>query len=157
MNAVQIANHCRGIRVGRAKLVKLVNGVCRRFGIDGATVSVGIVGDAEITDLNRRFLNHKGTTDCLSFDVSEGRGAQGGIVFDLIVNAQMAGRQATARGHSASAELALYVTHALLHQLGFDDLDQASAAEMHRTEDEILQCYGYEPVYNDRTRPTETG
>ncbi|HUN80693.1 MAG TPA: rRNA maturation RNase YbeY [Phycisphaerae bacterium] len=148
---------CQGVRVQRTRLIELVDGVCRRFGVDRATVSVGIVGDAEIAELNRRFLNHKGTTDCLSFDLSENRGKRGGVVFDLIVNAEMADRQGAARGHSAAAELALYVTHALLHQLGFDDMDNASAGEMHRTEDEILQHYGYGSVYNDRTRPTETG
>jgi probable rRNA maturation factor len=157
MNTVQIAKHCKGIRVSRMKLIELIDGVCRRFGIDGATISVGIVDDSEITKLNREFLDHKGTTDCLSFDLSEGQAKQGSAVFDLIVNGEMAARQAAERGHSSGAELALYVTHALLHQLGFDDADAASADKMHRTEDEILQYFGYGPVYNARTRLTETG
>jgi probable rRNA maturation factor len=55
----------------------------------------------------------------------------------------MAAREANVRGHSGEAELALYITHGLLHNLGFDDSTKRQAAKMHRTEDEILQQFGY--------------
>ncbi len=157
MITVQITTHYRGIRLSRARLVELIDGICRRFGVTKATISVGIVDDREITALNRRFLHHKGTTDCLSFDLSEKPARRAGVVFDLIVNGEMARRQATRRGHSGRAELALYITHTLLHQLGFDDGDAQSADRMHRAEDEILQHFGYGSVYNTRARATETG
>jgi len=57
-------------------------------------------------------------------------------------------REAARRGHSAEAELALYVTHGLLHNLGFNDATAAQARKMHRMEDEILQHLGYGFVYN---------
>ena len=148
MNTIQITRHCEGIRVSRAKLTELIDHTCRRFGVKNATINVGIVDDDEITRLNREFLNHKGTTDCLSFDLSDKSPRQAGPVFDLIVNGEMARRQAARRGHPTGAELALYVTHTLLHQLGFDDLDEKAAARMHRMEDEILQYFGYGTVYN---------
>ncbi len=157
MNSIQITKHYKGIRVSRAKLTELIDGICRRFGVKKGTINVGIVGDEEITRLNRAFLNHKGTTDCLSFDLSDKSAKAGGMVFDLIVNGEMARRQAVQRGHSTGAELALYVTHTLLHQLGFNDLDEKSAVRMHREEDEILQYFGYGTVYNTRARTTETG
>jgi probable rRNA maturation factor len=157
MNTIQITKHYQGIRISRTRLVELIEGICRRFRIDGATINIGIVDDSEITDLNHRFLNHTGTTDCLSFDLSEKPRKRGGCVFDLIVNGEMAARQAAERGHSVASELALYVTHTLLHQLGFDDLDTASARRMHAMEDEILQHFGYGSVYNTRTRPMEAG
>ena len=152
MNTVHIVEHYEGVPVNRTRLADLVDGICRRFGADGATISVGIVDDREITDLNRRFLSHENTTDCLSFDLSEGPARQDGGAFDLIVNGQMAAREAARRGHSSEAELALYVTHALLHQLGFGDATDDAAAKMHETEDEILQYFGYGPVYNGRAR-----
>jgi probable rRNA maturation factor len=157
MNTIHVVKHYRGIRVRQTKLVELIDGICRRFRVKGATISLGIVDDGEIAELNQRFLKREGTTDCLSFNLSEKPVERGGAVFDLIVNAEMARRQASKRGHSNGAELALYVTHALLHQLGFDDGDAKSAGEMHRAEDEILQYFGYGSVYNDRARPTETG
>ena len=147
-----------------AGLTELIEEICRRFGLDGATITVAIVDDGQIADLNRRFLNHPCATDCLSFDLSDAPATAGGGTFDLVVNRQMAIRQAAQRRHSSDAELALYVTHALLHQLGFDDATDEAAAKMHGTEDEILQHFGYGAVYNTdaprrggMTRPQETG
>ena len=57
-------------------------------------------------------------------------------------------RQAAQRGHSTEAELALYLTHGLLHNLGFNDADKAAAERMHDMEDEILQQAGFGVVYN---------
>ena len=150
MNTVQITTHFEEAPVDRQKLETLVETICDRFDLSGATVSVGVVDDAEIAELNQKFLKHARTTDCLSFDLSE---AQGPRVLDVIVNGQMAIRQAGRRGHSGEAELALYVTHGLLHQLGFDDATPEQARKMHETEDEILQHLGYGIVYNGDPEP----
>lgn len=148
MIAVQITKHFEAVPVDSAKLRKLVRTICRRFGLAQATVSVSLVDDTEIAALNQKFLKHEGTTDCLSFDLSDGAAPGEPRVFDLIVNGALAVREAQQRGHTAQAELALYVAHGLLHQLGFDDATAAQARKMHRTEDEILQHLGYGLVYN---------
>ena len=65
-----------------------------------------------------------------------------------MVNAELAARQADKRGHSTEEELALYITHGLLHQLGFDDLCPEDAEKMHDTEDAILQKLGFGIIYS---------
>lgn len=152
MTTVQITQHFEGVPADAARLEALVTAICARFDVSEATVSVGIVDDAEIGALNERFLGHKGPTDCLSFDLSDDPGPQTPRVFDLIVNGQMAVREAAQRGHSSQAELALYITHGLLHQMGFDDGAAEQAEAMHRMEDEILQHTGYGVVYNTGPR-----
>jgi probable rRNA maturation factor len=142
------------IDISPPEIKKLVKAVCNRFtGCEprntGYEVSIAIVDDNEIRELNRRFLNRKTTTDCLSFDLSDDEKEQ--KIFDLVVNGQMALRQANLRGHSGKAELALYITHGLLHNLGFDDSADGRARKMHQTEDEILQQLGYGLVYNKNT------
>ena len=152
MIEIRITKHFRGSVVNTPKLRKLVREVCKRFEVRRATVSIGIVGDAEISQLNTRFLGHEGTTDCLSFDLSDEANPEALRVFDLIVNGELAAREAARRGHDTQAELALYVTHGLLHNLGFDDASVEQARKMHRTEDEILQHLGYGLVYNSGAR-----
>ncbi len=155
MITVQITNHLEKLPADVPNLKKLVRVVCRQFGVSQARISIGIVDDAEITVLNKRFLNHEGTTDCLSFDLSDETEPAGRKVFDLIVNGELALREAAQRGHEAHAELALYITHGLLHDLGFDDATEQQARRMHRREDEILQHLGYGLVYNHRRPPAE--
>jgi probable rRNA maturation factor len=145
---IQITNNFAGIDAPASKIKKLVQAVFERFGLSKATVSIAIVDDAEIRKLNSRFLNRKANTDCLSFDLSDTQGPQSPRLFELIVNGEMAVRQANLRGHSSQAELALYITHGLLHNLGFDDATDSKARKMHDMEDNILQQLGYGFVYN---------
>jgi probable rRNA maturation factor len=147
MITVQITNRFEEPGTDTVRLTRLVRTICKRFGVSRASISIGIVGDAEMSRLNRQFLDHEGTTDSLSFDLSDGPEPEP-KVFDLIVNAELAAREAARRGHEAQAELALYIAHGLLHQLGFDDATAEQARRMHRTEDEILLRLGYGSVYN---------
>ena len=152
---IQITKKFKDIDVSPLKIKKLTKALCRRFARREPPdtkyeISIAIVDDNEIREFNRQFLNSKAPTDCLSFDLSDEE--KGPKVFDLIVNGEMAARQANQIGHSSEAELALYITHGLLHNLGFDDSTKSLARKMHQTEDEILQEFGYGPVYNKSTR-----
>lgn len=152
MITVRIRKQFRGVPADTAKLKRLVRTVCTRFGVQAVTVGIAVVDDVEMARFNQRFLGHEGTTDCLSFDLSDDACPEERRIFDLIVNGELAVREAVARGHSAEAELALYITHGLLHNLGFDDATAREARRMHRMEDEILQDLGYGSVYNSDTR-----
>ena len=145
---VQIANEVEGLEVQAGKTEELVAAVCKRFGLVAATVSIAIVDDERFRELNLRFRKSESVSDCLSFDLSEGPETDSEKLFELVVNGQMAVRQATLRNHSSQAELALYMVHGLLHNLGFDDVREGRAEEMHNTEDEILGQLGYGLVYN---------
>jgi probable rRNA maturation factor len=156
MVVVQIANNFQDVDVCPAKLERLVKAICKRFKVSAATVSIGIVDDAEMRRLNARFLNRKGASDCLSFDLSDDKSPATDKSFELVVNGEKAVEEARLRGHSSEAELALYVTHGLLHNLGFDDSGPKKAKKMHDTEDEILQQFGYGLVYNKSKRISGT-
>ncbi len=145
--SVQITKDFDGLRLNLPKLKKLIKAVCSRFKLYKAMVTVAIVDDAEIRKLNKRFRNRRSSTDCLSFDLSDGE-PRSVKSFELFVNAERAVKEANNRGHSGQAEIALYITHSLLHNLGFDDSDPKLAKKMHDTEDEILRQFGFGTVYN---------
>jgi len=149
---IQITKGFKGINVCLPKLRKLVRLICNRFSrheIPDARyqISIAIVDDAKIRKINNQFLNRKSTCDCLSFDLSDDD-PHSSKLFELVVNGEMAVKEANLRGHPGEAELALYITHGLLHNLGFDDSTQRQAKKMHDAEDEILQQIGYGTVYN---------
>lgn len=155
---IQIIKNFNDIDISPLKIKKMAKAICNRFARHEPReikyeISIAIVDDNAIRQLNRKFLNSKAATDCLSFDLSNDE--KGLKIFDLVVNGEMAVRQANERGHSNEAELALYITHGLLHNLGFDDSAKSQARKMHETEDEILQEFGYGIVYNKDTRPKE--
>jgi probable rRNA maturation factor len=144
---VQIFKNYKDLDVSVRRLKRLVKAVCNRFELSRATVSIAIVDSAHIRRVNKQFLKRNTSTDCLSFDLSEDR--QGcSKSFELVVNAERSVKEANLRGHSSEAELALYIVHGLLHNLGFDDSARPEAKKMHQMEDEILQEFGYGSVYN---------
>jgi len=149
---VQIAVDFEGLEVRRAGLEKLVKSVCKKFELVRATISIAIVDDGRFRELNARFRNNESSSDCLSFDLSEEGEDESSRLFELVINGELAVKEAGLRGHSSEAELALYITHGLLHNLGFDDATEAGAKEMHHTEDEILQQLGYGSVYNTEVK-----
>lgn len=131
-----------------SRLRELISSICAEFGIAEATISLAVLDDNEMIRLNRIYKQRDHTTDCFSFDLSEETSPGMARFFEILVNGQKAIREAQVRGHDAQAELALYITHGLLHNLGFDDQNEAQAKLMHAREDEILQRFGYGVVYN---------
>ena len=129
-----------------ARLEKLICDICREFDLLDVTVQVSIVDDERMSELHHRFLNESSVTDVMSFDLSDefepGRNLQ------IVVNRQQAARQAEQRGHDTLCELALYITHGLLHQVGYDDGNPEQAKQMHETEDAILQTGGFGVIYH---------
>jgi probable rRNA maturation factor len=148
---VNVVSEVKAVRFPRQKLAKLVRAVCTRFGLENAAVDIAIVDNSSIRKLNKRFLNRKAVTDCLAFDLSQpGENLRR---FELVVNGERAASESAQRNHSVGAEVALYVTHGLLHNLGFNDLLPKDAKRMHRLEDEILQQQGFGRIYEKMKNP----
>jgi len=143
---IQFDSQVPNLNADLSKLEKLVRVICEKFRCPDATVHIAIVDDAGIIEVHRQFLQKDTTTDVISFDLSDE--FEPGQTFQIVVNAEMADRQAEKRGHSPEAELALYITHGLLHNLGFDDLSPEDAKKIHETEDEILQQLGFGIIYH---------
>ena len=139
------------LTVDLAGLEKLVKDICLEFSKKQIKktlyeINIQIIGDSEIKKINKKFLNKNTVTDCISFDLSDNSTSIKS--FDLAVNAQKAVKEAKKRGHSIHAELALYITHGLLHNFGFNDAKPQDAEKMHNTEDKILNEHSFGLVYN---------
>jgi probable rRNA maturation factor len=115
-----------------------------------AELSLAFVDEAEMADLNRRWMGQEGSTDVLSWpadDPEEARRADrpsGGpplLLGDVVVCAAVAQRQAAADGRPLDDELALLVVHGVLHVLGHDHDVPAREAAMQQREAELLIAF----------------
>ena len=101
-----------------------------------AELSVVLVDEAAMTDLHVRWMDEPGPTDVLSFPMDELRQPQDdeepepGMLGDVVICPQVADRQAAGAGHSRDDELALLLTHGILHLLGYDHAEPDEHAEM---------------------------
>ena len=78
-------------------------------------MTIAIVPDGRVQQLNRRYRRKDAPTDVLSF-ASDERGYLG----DVVIAAGVARRQAKQAGHSLQHELRVLALHGLLHLLGYD-------------------------------------
>jgi probable rRNA maturation factor len=139
---VELALRHTSLVVDPRRLRRAVRLVLQGEGIARGEVSVAVVDDAEIHELNRRYLQHDYPTDALSF-VLERR--DGYVEGQIVVSAQTAQRTAPRFGWTGQDELLLYVVHAALHLAGYDDSTPQQAALMRRREDDYLARLGAAP------------
>jgi probable rRNA maturation factor len=128
------------LRVDPQALIDLTGRVLRGEGIDRAAISLALVDNATIRDLNRRHLNHDWPTDVIAFPLSGPEDPE--PTGDLVLSAEMARQTAERAGTDPWAELALYLVHGLLHLCGYDDQTSDQAAAMRRREAEVLASAG---------------
>ena len=101
-----------------------------------AELSVLLVDETAMTELHVRWMNEPGPTDVLSFPMDELRQPQDdeepepGMLGDVVLCPQVAVRQALAAGHHRDDELALLLTHGILHLLGYDHAEPGEHAAM---------------------------
>ena len=109
------------------------------------SLSIALVDDARIRELNRRYLDHDHETDVIAFPLEDGDGdgASGdGLLGEVVVSTETAIRQAAERGRAPLDELLLYVVHGALHLLGYDDHEPDDRAAMHAKEAAVLAACG---------------
>ncbi len=143
---VHIESQAGNVDVDLKRLETLAHSICTEFEIVDANIQISIVDDAGIIEIHQQFLGQNKTTDVISFDLSDE--FESSRNFQIVINAEMAHRQAKKRGHPTESELALYITHGMLHNVGFDDGDDEQSRRMHEKEDEILQAHGFGRIYH---------
>ncbi len=148
---VLIANRQRLVPLDtglRATIDRAAHAAMRAEGIsERAELSVTLVSDQEIAELNRKYRGTEGPTDVLAFSLleEEGPGLRDGeespmyMLGDVVISVDTAREQAEEYGHSLERELALLTIHGVLHLLGYDDETEDRKQQMFARQEEILE------------------
>jgi len=143
---------------------RLAVSVLRAEGVRGGTeLSIFFVDEANMTELNREHMGEADSTDVLSFPIDGGEvveviaGPSGGtkgpdrspvdrgdlplLLGDVVICPAVAVRQAPLHAGSLDDELALLVTHGVLHVLGWDHSSDEERDRMWTRERELLGAH----------------
>ncbi|NCF66392.1 MAG: rRNA maturation RNase YbeY [Chloroflexi bacterium] len=104
-----------------------------------------LVDDSRIQQLNRDFRGIDRPTDVLSFpagELSPNSLEELPYVGDIAISMPYARKQAEAGEHSLLAELQLLVVHGTLHLIGYDHITKEDKARMWSLQQEILTQLG---------------
>lgn len=110
-----------------------------------ADLTVVLTHDAQIHQLNQRFLGIDAPTDVLSFPAGEvDPDTNRPYLGDVIISVERARAQSLT--HPLEDELRLLVVHGVLHLLGHDHAEQAEKAAMWDIQRQVLRSLGCEGV-----------
>ena len=139
---IELTNQQDQHPVDAERLVAAVRGVFQGEGLKRAEISIAVVDDTTIHQLNVQYLNHDYPTDVLSFVLQREEDYVDG---ELIVSADTAAVESIRYGWKAADELLLYVLHGALHLTGYQDGSEEEVAVMRSREDHYLAQHGLEP------------
>ncbi|KIN42973.1 MULTISPECIES: rRNA maturation RNase YbeY [Bacillus] len=117
---------------------------------DQAEVSVTIVSNDDIHQINKEYRGKDAPTDVISFALEEeGEGEieivgaeMPPVLGDIIISADRTREQAEEYNHSFKRELGFLAVHGFLHLLGYDHLTKEEEEEMFTKQKELLDAYG---------------
>lgn len=99
--------------------------------------------------LHDEFLGISSPTDVITFDLDTDRAA-GHLEGEIVVCSDVALHNAKGSKSDAARELALYITHGILHLAGYDDRTPDEFRRMHAREDELLAKLGIGRIFSAR-------
>ena len=105
-------------------------------------LSLVIVDDLRISELNRQYLGRSGPTNVITFPMREGDFADltPGLLGDVVISVETARREAAAAGIRWETRMTALLIHGILHLFGYDHENDTAAAEKMQTESDRLMA-----------------
>jgi probable rRNA maturation factor len=105
-------------------------------------LSIVLVDDDQMSSLNEKYRNRRGTTNVLAFAMREGKfgDISPELLGDVIISLPTAQREAEEAGISLDNMISRLLIHGILHLVGFEhDRGEDAAREMEQRSSELLK------------------
>jgi probable rRNA maturation factor len=140
---IQINNLQNDVSIDKKKVRELIRRIVRLLRMRGRKeLSFAFVDAQTIAQLNREYRGSDDVTDVLSFlfssDNTEKDRESKVISGEIVICPSVARDNCERFGTSLEEELALLLTHGLLHQLGYEDGKEEERKAMSTKQDHIL-------------------
>lgn len=123
-------------RVRKDYALACANVAMRKVPHSVGTIRFVLVSDRKMAKLHREFLNLRGTTDVITFNLTDPGAPLEGEVYICLEQAR---RQAKEYRVPLYQEVARLAAHGVLHLAGLDDSTDSGRAQMRRHEDRALR------------------
>lgn len=127
---IHYRNEVRGSGVDARALKTTMKALLCAVGEADSAISVTLVNDAAIREINREQRGKDAPTDVLSFPLEPEPFAQERLLGDIVISIDTAKRQASDYDAPLQRELYRLLIHGLLHVLGHDHMEPGERAKM---------------------------
>jgi len=122
----------RGSKLDVARLRRCGQAILSALGEGRSELSIALVDDPQIRELNARWRDRRRSTDVLSFSQVEGDFAnhRAGLLGDVVISVETAAAQAASRHRGLDEVVAKLLIHGVLHLIGHDHEKDEEALRM---------------------------
>ncbi|MGV7220194.1 MAG: rRNA maturation RNase YbeY [Nitrospinales bacterium] len=115
-------NAQRKYKINRPRLISHIEKIMTELKQIDSEISIMLVNDAKIRELNRDYRDRNEATDVLAFPQDEDalNDCGGALLGDVVVSVETSRRQAKEHCLSGDEEIILLIIHGTLHLLGYD-------------------------------------
>ncbi len=141
--AILITDRQSIVRIDIPSLRRTVRRILKQLGRERVEVSILLVDDREIRDLNRAYLKRDRPTNVIAFPMLEGpfRKIHPQVLGDIVISIETASRDAKKEGMTLDDEILFLLTHGILHLLGYEHEGSAARARrMNQKQREIFDA-----------------
>lgn len=144
---IWVRNQQKTIRIDTQALRRTIRRLLKALDLAESEISILLVDDAEMAELNQMYRGKHGPTDVLAFALHDGEFSEinPAVLGDIVISLETAARQAQEDGHTLEAEVRFLLIHGLLHLLGYDhERSKQEANRMRQKEQELLALFSHE-------------
>jgi len=118
-------------------VAQLARKILKEEGKKSDNVSIILVSDDYLLEVNRKFLKHDYKTDVISFDLGENEVIDG----EIYISVDRANVQARRFKTSLEREVLRLIVHGILHLTGWNDATRSEKLRMRKRENEFIQAF----------------
>ena len=129
-----------------------MKGILAELELKNPEISILLLDNSQIRDLNREYRKKDKPTDVLSFPMRDesSDNVQPQLLGDIVISVETAEKQARQRNHSLYRELCFLLIHGTLHLLGYDhETSKKVEKQMQKKEAEIFDRIIENPKIKD--------
>ena len=130
-------NYPRAPKFERGRLTAMVRRILKEEQKAADMISLVLVDDVYLLEVNRKFLNHNYRTDVISFDLADG----GPIEGEIYISVDRARIQARRYKVSLEKEVLRLMVHGILHLCGWDDATRSQKLRMRKRENTFIEPF----------------
>jgi len=133
-------NNQRTVDIDLARIELISSRILKMLGDEDYEISITLVDDAGITEINKQYLGRDCPTNVISFPMNEGEFADVNptMLGDIILSTETALRDAESGGLYPEDEIDYLLIHGVLHLMGYDHELPEEAEKMIKKEKEIF-------------------
>ena len=110
-------------------------------------LTIRIVDEEEMTELNRRYRGENRSTNVLSFPFEPLPKIDVDLLGDIVLCGSVVAREAMTQKKSLMGHWAHMIVHGMLHLFGYDHETDCQAKEMEGVEQKLLARLGFSDLY----------